>query len=134
MRILVLISLFAVCAACAEDEGATAAQALPPATPAAEEPAEIVVRKLEVTPQTVSAGQSATVTVDFEAADPSRGVMLDWHGPRGWLIAFEPVDTSKTHLTFQAPVEEFEKPGRYRAVLRSGTRNLAETWITVTSG
>lgn len=96
----------------------------------AEKP-QIGVRGFEVQPDALRRGQPATVSVALTQPYPSRRVTLDWHGPDGWVVRSVGVDTTKTHVTLAAPAEIFEQAGRYRAVLRSGTKDLAEDSVTV---
>jgi hypothetical protein len=91
----------------------------------------IAVRSFEVVPESIRAGESATVRIELEAARPSQRISVDWYGPDGWLVAYEIRDATEARMSVPAPVNEFDEAGRYRGVLRSGTTTLAEDSVTV---
>jgi hypothetical protein len=129
-----LIAPVAVLLACGgSGEPAAATQTSVVISAAEEDPRQpVVVRSLAIDPDTVRPGQQATVRVELEAARPRQQVSLDWYGPDGWLVAYETRDAAATRLDFNAPARSFDRPGRYRAVLRVGRRPLAEDTVTVT--
>lgn len=132
MRMVLMMVLAALLAACSRDAEPPPVQTTSLISePAAPEKPPIRVREFAVTPETLRPSQPATVKVDLHETYPSRRVTVDWHGPDGWLIRYDAVDAAKTESTLAAPAEIFDEPGRYRAVLRSGTTNLAEQWVTV---
>jgi hypothetical protein len=99
-----------------------------------ESPREIAVRRFEVTPKSLTSAQQATVHVAVEAGNPPPRLTVDWHGPDGWLAGYQVVDAAAAESTLVTPATLFHDPGRYRAVLRSGTRTLAEDTVVLTAG
>lgn len=134
MRSLLLAVVIVVAAACSGEPDA------PPATTSflifgPEETAAVpavAVRRFEVQPDSVRAGQRATAAVVLDRAVPRRRVTVGWYGPDGWLAAYERVDMTRAAASVEAPAAVLAKPGRYRAVLSSGATDLAEDTLTVT--
>ena len=92
----------------------------------------VVVRSFDVRPESVPGGTPARAHVRLDGARPRQQISVDWYGPDGWLVAYETRPAAEASLEFDAPVRAFDEPGRYRAVLRAGTRPLAEDTLTVT--
>lgn len=129
-----LISLIVLTAGCSP-EAEEPAQTTTFLISGPEEPAPkeaIEVRRFEVVPESVKRGQALTANVELASAAPSRALAIDWHGPDGWVVAHQVVDAGQTRIAAAAPIDDFEKPGRYRAVLRSGWTSLAEDAFSIT--
>ncbi|HEX6639998.1 MAG TPA: hypothetical protein VF215_02740 [Thermoanaerobaculia bacterium] len=94
----------------------------------------IDVRSFAVRPESLRRGQSAQVSIELAAPRPSQQLSVNWYGPDGWLVAYDVREAVEPHLSFPAPVQAFDEPGRYRAVLRSGRKTLAEGFVVVRAG
>lgn len=127
----VLIAFAVLFAGCSEKTGPAPASTVN-SEPEAHQGPEIEVRRFEVTPETLRSGQAPAVTVHLSSANPSAVVTLDWYRPDGWLAAHESVDTTRANVTVAARAQMFQQPGRYHAVLRSGSGFLAEDSVVVT--
>ncbi|MEO8378216.1 MAG: hypothetical protein ABI779_01005 [Acidobacteriota bacterium] len=129
--ILFLVAVAAGCSPDAEQPAQTTTFLISgPEEAAANEPIE--VRRFEVTPETIKHGQAVTVNVELAKPAPSRGLAIDWPAPDGWVLARDVIDAGQTRITKSAPVGDFDEPGRYRAVLRSGLDSVAEDTLSVT--
>ena len=93
---------------------------------------QIAVRSFAIEQETVTRGNPVRLTMQLDVPGEVRTVAIDWHAPDGWVVAHQVRDVTEGRLTVDAPEAIFEKPGRYRAVLRSGLRSLAEDSVSVT--
>lgn len=91
----------------------------------------IDVRGFAIHPQSLRPSQQAVVTIELAAARPLRQLSVDWYGPDGWLVAYDVRQAVQPRLSVPAPIDAFDEPGRYRAVLRSGGTALAEGTVVV---
>lgn len=130
--ILVLLSV----AACAQeaDVPAPTQTTFVISEPEEEMKKPIDVRSFAVLPESLRPGQEAVVTIELATARPSQQLSVNWYGPDGWLVAYDVRDAVELHLSLPAPVHAFDEPGRYRAVLRSGWKTLAEDAVVVRAG
>lgn len=94
----------------------------------------IDVRSFAVRPESLRPGQPAVVTIELGEPRPLQQLSVNWYGPDGWLVAYDVGEAVKPHLSLPAPVHSFDEPGRYRAVLRSGRKTLAEDAVVVRAG
>lgn len=130
LSIVVLLALLTSCGG--EGEPAAATQTTIVISGPEEDPRQpVVARNFTIEAETARRGQPVNVRVELEAARPRQQLSVDWYGPDGWLVAYEIRDASEARLDFDAPVRAFDRPGRYRAVLRAGRRPLAEDTLTV---
>ena len=131
LSILILLSL----AACAREADVPAPTRTTIAISGPEELKKpIDVRSFAVRPESLHRGQPAVVTVELAAPRPSQKLSVDWYGPDGWLVAYDVREAVAPRLSLPAPVHAFDEPGRYRAVLRSGGKTLAEGAVVVRAG
>lgn len=91
----------------------------------------IDVRSFTVHPESLRPGQPAVVTIELAAPRPSQQLSVNWYGPDGWLVAHDVCEAAQSRLSLPAPVRTFDQPGRYRAVLRSRWKTLAEGAVVV---
>ena len=91
----------------------------------------ISVREFEVIPEVARLGQQVTARTVLQAEDKGRKVSVNWYGPDGWLIGYHVFDTAQPQTSTKAPFDSFDENGRYRAVLRSGGKVLAEEEFTI---
>lgn len=133
IRTLSLVVLLALLTSCGgESEPAAATQTTIVISGPEEDPRQpVVARNFAIEAETARRGQPVKVRAELEAARPRQQLSVDWYGPDGWLLAYEIRDASEARLDFDAPVRAFDRPGRYRAVLRAGRRPLAEDTLTV---
>lgn len=128
------IALILLLASCTPDEEEVPTQTTAVAAQAGDAEEEpLSVQRFEVTPEAVQSGQPVTASADLGSAKPGRELTLEWFGPDGWVVSRAVHDASQARVTFTTPATLFDKPGRYRAVLRSGTRLVAEDMVTVGS-
>lgn len=127
--ILILLSL----AACSPDAEVPAQTRTTFVISGPEEEAKkpIDVRSFAVFPESLNQGQPAVAKIELEVPRPSQQLSVDWYGPDGWLIAYEVRDAATASLSIPAPVERFDEPGRYRAVLCSNGVTLADDTVVV---
>lgn len=92
------------------------------------------VRSFAVRPESLRRGQPATVTIELAAPRPSQQLSVNWYGPDRWLVAYDVREAVESRLSLPVPVHAFGEPGRYRAVLRSGGKTLAEGGVVVRAG
>lgn len=92
----------------------------------------IVVRNFGIDAETVRRGQPIQVRIELAQARPAQQISVDWYGPDGWLVAYQTRAAAEARFDVTAPVRSLDQPGRYRVVLRVGSRPLAEDSITVT--
>lgn len=132
VSILILLSL----AACAReaDVPAPTGTTIVISGPEEEVKKPIDVRSFAVRPESLRPGQSAVVTIELAVPRPSQQLSVNWYGPDGWLVAYDVRNAVEPRLSLPAPVHAFDEPGRYRAVLRSGRRTLAEDAVVVRAG
>ncbi len=94
----------------------------------------IDVRSFAIRPESLRPGQSALVTIELATPRPSQQLSVNWYGPDGWLVAYDICQAVEPRMSLPAPVHAFDEPGRYRAVLRSGWKTLAEGAVVVRTG
>lgn len=129
ISILILLSL----AACSRDGDVPARTqtTILFSGPVEEAKKPIDVRSFAVFPESLNQGQPAMAKIELEVPRPSQQLFVDWYGPDGWLIAYEVRDAAAASLSIPAPVERFDEPGRYRAVLYSNGVTLADDTVVV---
>lgn len=132
LSILILLSL----AACAReaDVPAPTRTTFVISGPEEEPKKPIDLRSFTVLPESLRPGQEAAVTIELAAPHPSQQLSVNWYGPDGWLVAYDVREAAEARLSLPAPVHAFDEPGRYRAVLRSGRKTLAEGAVVVRAG
>ena len=127
--ILILLSL----AACAReaDVPVPTGTTIVMSGPEVEVPKPIDVRSFAVRPESLRPGQEAVVTIELGAPRPSQQLSVNWYGPDGWLVAYDIREAAEARLSLPAPIRALGEPGRYRVVLRSGWKTLAEDAVVV---
>jgi hypothetical protein len=127
--ILVLLSL----AACAREADVPAATRTTVVISGPEEELKnpIDIRSFAVVPESLRPGQAAVVTIELAVPRPSQQLSVNWYGPDGWLVAYDVREAAEARLSLPAPIRAFGEPGRYRVVLRSARRTLAESAVVV---
>lgn len=88
-------------------------------------------RSFAVHPESLNQRQPAVAKIELAAPRPSQQLSVDWYGPDGWLIAYEVRDAAVASMSIPAPVDRFDEPGRYRAVLYSNGVTLADDTVVV---
>lgn len=127
-----LILLLAACGGGESDTAATSQTTFLISGPEEDPRQPIVARSFAIDGETVPRGQPIQVRVELAQARPAQQISIDWYGPDGWLVAYQIRAASAMRFDLTAPVRSLDEPGRYRAVLRVGSRPLAEDFVTVT--
>lgn len=129
---VLLILLLAACGGGESDSPAATQTTFLISGPEEDPRQPIVVRSFSIDSETVRRGQPIQVRVELAQARPAQQVSIDWYGADGWLVAYQTRAAAEARFDVTAPVRSLDQPGRYRAVLRVGSRPLAEDFVTVT--
>lgn len=129
---ILLILLLAACGGGDSDSPATTQTTFLVSGPEEDPRQPIVVRNFGIDAETVRRGQPIQVRIELAQARPAQQISVDWYGPDGWLVAYQTRAAAEARFDVTAPVRPLDQPGRYRVVLRVGSRPLAEDSVTVT--
>ncbi len=127
-----LVLLLAACGGGESDATATTQTSFLISGPEEDPRQPIVVRNFAIDAETVRRGRPIQVRIELAQARPAQQISVDWYGPDGWLVAYQTRAAAEARFDVTAPVPSLDQPGRYRAVLRVGSRPLAEDSVTVT--
>ena len=133
MRTLILFAAAVAAAGCARQQPVAANAPQPVAINAgASAQTAVHVQDVKVSPQTLRAGQPATVSLSLDSTDPDTMIRVNWFGPDGWSVFESKQPANSTHITFTAPAKIFSDPGRYRAEVRTGNVYQGDATVEVT--